>query len=170
MSWYTKLFPSIIALPCIIIVFSIVVNCHQTSVFVSLNHFPIISVTLLVTGSTKIDSRLNLWQNISPVSVSMAEMTRPSSVSQYSVHTVMAVSFIYMHMGSASKSDGYKHIDTSNLASHAIEMPCHRKYQGFPKCLNDAFSSFLQLISFGLSSYLFLESSFSSKHTNINLG
>ena len=94
MSWYTKLRPSTITIPCIII-FSIVVNCHQTSVFVSLNHFPTISVTLLVTGSTKIDSRLNLWQNISSVSVSMAEMTRPGSVTIRSAHC--HGSFIYIH-------------------------------------------------------------------------
>ena len=52
---------------------------------------------------------------------------------QYSVYTVIAVWFIYVYMGSTSKSDGYNHMDTLNLATHAIEMPCHGKYQGFPK-------------------------------------
>ena len=115
--------------------FNIVANCHQTPAFISLNHFPSISVTLLVTGSTNIDYRLNLWQNISPISISMA-------ANDYSRLCVTVV------------IDGYKHMDTSNLANHVIEMPRHRKYQSFAKCLiaGDPFSSFLQLISFDLTS------------------
>ena len=44
----------------------------------------------------------------------------------------MAVSFICVYTGLESKLDDYKHIDTSYLATHANEMPRHRKDQGFP--------------------------------------
>ena len=59
--------------------------------------------------------------------------------------------FVYIHyMGLAAKSDGYKHMDTSSLATHAIEIPRHRKYQGFQLSMfKQSFLVFLQLISFG---------------------
>ena len=74
-------------------------------------------------------------------------MTRCGSVLQYSLHTVIAVSFIYVYMDSASKSDCYKHMDTLNLATHAIEMSCYWKISGLSKdkpskMFDDTFSSF----------------------------
>ena len=102
-SLYTKLRPSTIAIPCIIttdhsVTFSIVANCHQTPAFVSLDHFPTISATLLVTVPTSLTLGrtfgiiFHLFQ--SPRLQIM--MTRPGTVTVAVLHR--AVSFIHMYI------------------------------------------------------------------------